>query len=40
MRTSFMSLNSKSDEAPIVISTTPSYVFIVMDNKQKENDRK
>lgn len=40
MRTSFKSLNSKSDGAPTASSTTLSYVFIVMDNKLKENDMK
>lgn len=37
MRTSFKSLNSKSDGAPTLSSTTPSYL---MDNKLKKNNMK
>lgn len=40
MRTSFESLNSKSGKGPTASSTTPSYVFIVMDNKLKKNNMK
>jgi len=40
MRTIFKSLNCKSDGAPTASSATTSYVFIIMDNKLKENNTK
>lgn len=35
-----ISLNTKFDGAPNASSTTPPYVFIIMDNKLKENNIK
>lgn len=33
-------LSTKSDGAPTATSTAPPYVFIIMDNKLKENNIK